>query len=105
MRDGEEIDLEATILAHVDRRAGLSPDGRLYRSQRKCRRELIILIDHSLSTDSYMNGYYILSVARQAVTLTSTVFAGAANRFQIDALSSHTRNQSEYSTIKSFREN
>lgn len=107
MPDGEEIDLEAAILAHVDRRAGLSPDGRLYRSKRKCRRELsiLILIDHSLSTDSYMNGHHILSVARQAVTLTSTVFAEAATRFQIDAFFSHTRNQIEYSTIKSFREN
>lgn len=107
MPDGEEIDLEAAILAHVDRRAGLSPDGRLYRSKRKCSRELsiLILIDHSLSTDSYMNGHHILSVARQAVTLTSTVFAEAATRFQIDAFFSHTRNQIEYSTIKSFREN
>lgn len=106
MADGAEIDLESAILWHVDRRAGLSPDSRVYQSSRKSRRDIsvLILLDHSLSTDSYTNGHHILSLACKAITLTSAVFAEAKTRFQIDAFYSHTRNQIEYSTVKAFHE-
>ncbi len=56
--DGEELDFDAVIRAVVDRKAGQTPDERIYRKQRKTRRDVaaIVLLDMSASTSSIIKG-------------------------------------------------
>jgi hypothetical protein len=52
--DGDELDFDAVIRAVVDRKAGQTPDEKIYRKQKRTRREVaaILLLDMSASTSS-----------------------------------------------------
>jgi nitric oxide reductase NorD protein len=53
LEDGEEIDLERSVEAHVARRMGMSPDARLYKARKRESRDVatLFLLDMSASTD------------------------------------------------------
>ncbi len=104
--DGVEIDLDALVESYADLAAGKTPSEKLYLSSRKTHRDiaLIVLIDRSLSTDSYTQGQRILDVEKKSVLLFSELLNEAGDQFQIDAFSSRTRNHCDYLTLKSFRE-
>jgi nitric oxide reductase NorD protein len=103
---GEEPDLEALVENFADLHAGRTPSEKIYLSKRKKRREvsLILLMDLSLSSDGYTGGYRVLDVEKQSVILFSQLLSEWGDRFQIDGFASHTRNQCEYLTLKSFKE-
>ena len=52
--EGEELDLDRVVETHVDRRAGLPPDGAVYMSRRRQHRDVAaaFLLDMSASTDA-----------------------------------------------------
>ncbi len=52
--EGEELDLDRVVETHVDRRAGLAPDGAVYMSRRRRHRDVAaaFLLDMSASTDA-----------------------------------------------------
>ncbi len=52
--EGEELDLDRVVEAHVDRRVGRPPDGAVYMSRRRERRDVAaaFLLDMSASTDA-----------------------------------------------------
>ena len=52
--EGEELDLDRVVETHVDRRAGRPPDGAVYMSRRRHRRDVAaaFLLDMSASTDA-----------------------------------------------------
>lgn len=104
--DGVEIDLDALVESYADLAAGKTPSENLYLNSRKTHRDLalIVLIDRSLSTDSYTQGQRVLDVEKKSVLLFSELLNGAGDRFQIDAFSSRTRNHCDYLTLKSFSE-
>lgn len=101
---GEEPDLERIVDNFAERAAGKTPDENVYISRRKRRRELVItiLMDLSLSTDSFTGGLRILDVEKQAIVLFSEILAESGDRFSIAAFSSRTRNHCRYLHIKKF---
>lgn len=93
--DGEDVDLTAAIDDHVARRAGRGDDPRLYVRREKRRREFVttVLIDVSMSTDSWVAGRRILDVAREASLVLGEVADQLGDRLRILAFASETRNR------------
>jgi nitric oxide reductase NorD protein len=93
--DGEEIDLDAAVDDHVTREAGRPGDPRVYIRQRKRRREFAttVLLDVSMSTDSWVAGHRILDVAREATLVLGEVAHQLGDCLQVLAFASETRNR------------
>ncbi len=93
--DGEEIDLDAALADHVERRAGQGGDLRLYVRSKKRRRDFatLVLLDVSMSTDSWVQGRRVLDVAREAALVLGEVADQLGDRVQILAFASETRNR------------
>lgn len=93
--DGEDIDLTSALDDHVDRRAGRGGDPRLYIRQQRRRRDFatLVLLDASMSTDSWVDGRRILDVAREAALVLGEVSSQLGDRLQILAFASETRNR------------
>ena len=93
--DGEDVDLGAAIDDHVARRAGRGDDPRLYVRRQKRRRDFVttVLIDVSMSTDSWVADRRILDVAREASLVLGEVADQLGDRLRILAFASETRNR------------
>ena len=93
--DGDEIDLDAALADHVERRAGHGGDLRLYVRSKKRRRDFatLVLLDVSMSTDSWVQGRRVLDVAREAALVLGEVADQLGDRVQILAFASETRNR------------
>ena len=93
--DGEDIDLDAAVDDHVDRRAGRAGSPRLYVRQQRRRRDFatLVLLDVSMSTDSWVGGHRILDVAREATLVLGEVADQLEDRMQVYAFASETRNR------------
>jgi nitric oxide reductase NorD protein len=92
--DGEDIDLRAVVEEHAARRAAHGGNTRLYTRRARKRRDFAttVLLDLSLSTDSWVEGRRVLDVAREAVLVLGEVSAAFGDRIQVLAFASHTRN-------------
>lgn len=92
--DGEDIDLRALVDEHAARQAGHGGNTRLYTRRAKRRRDFAttVLIDLSLSSDSWVDGQRVLDVARDAAFVLGEVTKSFGDRIQILAFASHTRN-------------
>jgi len=104
--DGEEIDLEAAVDARVTQIAGRGNDPRVYLRQKKRRREFAttVLIDASMSTDSWVDGRRILDVAREATLVLGEVAHQLGDRMQVLAFASETRNRCQVWNVLDFGE-
>lgn len=104
--DGAEIDIDALVENAALLAAGRTPGDRLY--IRAVRRErdiaLLILMDLSLSTDSYVKGLRILDVAKESLLVFGEVWSKEQNDFGVAGFSSNTRHSCRYLEIKSFHE-
>lgn len=103
---GDDIDLDATIDAFSDIHAKRTPDERLYISKKRRRKDLsvLILMDTSLSADSYTEGKKILDIEKQALICFGEVLSEYDIEFQIDTFNSRTRNYCYYKNVKKFDE-
>lgn len=103
---GDSFDLDALTDLYVDIHSGKSPDERVYLSQRKKDKDLAILVlmDLSLSSDSYAAGNRVLDVEKQASILFGEILNEFDIHFAIDGFSSKTRNFTTYLTLKDFDE-
>ncbi len=104
---GDDIDFEAIVDAFAEIKAKRTPSDRLYTTKRKRKKELsvLILMDTSLSADSYTNNIHVLDVEKIAVLLFGEILSQYDISFQIDTFSSHTRNNCSYRHVKTFNEN
>lgn len=104
---GEDIDIDAVTDNFARIYAGQSPSENIYLSKRKRRKDLsiLILLDNSLSSDSYSNDHRIIDIEKQSVILFGEAAKEYEINFQIDCFNSRTRNLCRYNTIKSFKEN
>lgn len=104
--DGEDVDLAALVDAHADRRAGRDGGGRLYVRQQRRRRDFAttVLLDVSLSTDSWVAERRVLDVARDAVFVLGDVADQLGDRLQILTFASHTRNRCHVWEVKGWRD-
>jgi nitric oxide reductase NorD protein len=104
--DGEEVDLEAVVDDQVAQRAGYAENPRVYRRQKKRRREFAttVLIDVSMSTDSWVDGRRTLDVSREAALVLGEVAHQLGDRVQFLAFASETRNRCHVWEVLRFGE-
>lgn len=100
-KEGEEIDLDATVEALSDLRAGQSPSERYYVRLSRHQRNIAtaFLIDLSGSTSGWIN-----ETERMALLLLSEAMARIEDRFAIYGFSGQTRKRCELFRIKGFDE-
>lgn len=103
---GDEFDIDATTDMITDVLSKKTPSENIYLSNRKKEKDIsiLLLLDISLSSDSYAAGNKIIDVEKQV----SILFGEILNEFNIDfsinCFYSKTRNYSTYLTLKNFDE-
>lgn len=103
---GEEFDIDAITDLFVDVNSGHTPSEKIYLSKRKKEKDLsiLLLLDVSLSSDSYAAGNRVIDVEKQVSILFGEILNEFNIDFSIDCFYSKTRNHSSYITIKDFDE-
>ncbi|MCO5249633.1 MAG: VWA domain-containing protein [Chitinophagales bacterium] len=104
---GESFDLDALTDLYTDIHSGRTPDERVYLSPRKKEKDIsiLLLLDLSLSSDSYAAGNRILDVEKEVSILFGEILDEMNIEFSIDGFYSKTRNYTTYITLKDFQEN
>jgi nitric oxide reductase NorD protein len=104
--DGDDVDLAALVDAHGALRAGRGLDPRLYVRQERQRRDFAttILLDTSLSTDSWVDNRRVLDVAREAILVLGEVTHQLGDRLQLLTFASHTRNHCRVWEVKGWND-
>ena len=104
--DGDDLDLDAIVNEHADRRSGRGPSGRVYlRKPRRLRSfATTVLLDISLSTDAWVQNRRVLDVAREAVLVLGEVADRLGDPLQVLAFASQTRNRCRVWTVRDWGE-
>jgi len=104
---GEEFDIDAITDLYVDVHSKKIPSDKIYLSNRKKEKNLsiLLLLDISLSSDSYAAGNRVIDVEKQVSILFGEILNEFNIDFSIDSFYSKTRNFSTYLTVKDFDEN
>ena len=103
--DGEDIDLDASIRYHSDRRAGVVPESALYCARRRQDRDLacLLLADLSMSTDSWVSSEHrVIDVVRDAAFLFCEALSATGDCFGVYGFSSVKRGHVRFHVIKDF---
>lgn len=101
---GDEFDIDAATDMVTDVLSNRTPSENIYLSNRKKEKDIsiLLLLDISLSSDSYAAGNKIIEVEKQV----SILFGEILNEFNIDfsihCFYSKTRNYASYLTLKDF---
>lgn len=120
LEDGEEIDLNAVVAAHVDRRSGVSPSLKVYRARQLLERDVAVLflLDLSSSTaarlptlaateasaSSKPEGPRVIDLIKEAVALLAVALEEIGDAYAIYGFSSSGRHDVEVYPVKSFKE-
>lgn len=93
-REGEDVDFDALVDHLSEVAAGRTGSDRLYLRQERRRRDVAttVLLDVSLSSDSWVEDRRVLDVAREAVLVLGEVAQLLGDRLQVLAFASSTRN-------------
>ena len=104
---GESVDLDALTDLYTDIHSGISPDERIYLSQRKKEKDIaiVVLLDISLSSDGYAAGNRVIDVEKEVSILFGEILHEFGIAFSIDGFYSKTRNYTTYLTLKDFGDN
>jgi nitric oxide reductase NorD protein len=104
--DGEELDLSALVHALADRRAGASGSDRVYSSARSVQRDLAVavLVDVSLSTDSWAEDRRVLDVEKEALLALAGGLDACGDENAIFTFTSRRRDSVWVRTVKEFRD-
>ena len=105
--DGDDLDLEACIDARADLRAGHPMAQALYRSQKRTKRDMaiLLLIDISGSTDGWVSsGRRVIDVEREALLLVCIALGAMGEPYAVQAFSGHGPRSVSVRTLKRFDE-
>ncbi len=132
LEDGEEIDLDRSIEAHISRRMGEIPDPRVYKARKKEARDVatLFLLDMSASTDEpihreprkynddddpddWMKAWQrrpqaaqrprrIIDVNKEALVIMAQSLEELGDQYAIMGFSGHGRDNVEFYVIKEF---
>jgi nitric oxide reductase NorD protein len=104
--DGDELDLSALVRSVADRRAGGIGSERVYTAVRNVARDLsvCVLVDVSLSTDSYVEERRVLDVEKEALLALTHGLAACGDEHAIVTFTSHRRQRVDIRTVKDFEE-
>ena len=103
-RDGVELDIDAVVNRFADIKGGHSSDDRLYFRNKKQKKDwqCLLLLDNSLSTDSWIANHRILDVIKDSVSLVGDAFSQDPETIAVAAFHSNTRHQCVYDVLKDF---
>ncbi|MBK6264011.1 VWA domain-containing protein [Marivirga sp. S37H4] len=106
LSSGANFDLDAVVDFYTDIHAKRTPNENIYIDNRKKEKDLslMILLDLSLSSDSFVNNRKVLDVEKEVSILFGEILNEFGIDFCIDGFYSKTRNHSSYITIKDFDE-
>ncbi|MDV7339157.1 VWA domain-containing protein [Terasakiella sp. A23] len=104
--DGEELDIEAVVRARADLKANGVSSNRIYTSTKIQSRDLAvsILVDVSLSTDSWLDNRRVIDVEKEALTILGNGLAACGDDFAIHTFTSRKRSYVRIDEIKGFDE-
>ena len=104
--DGEELDLSALVRSLADRRAGAQGSEHVFSSARMVQRDLsvAVLVDVSLSTDSWAEDRRVLDVEKEALLSLSAGLEACGDEHAIFAFTSRRRQSVWVRTVKDFEE-
>lgn len=104
---GETFDLDVLTDLYADIHSKVTPDERVYLSQRKKDKDIaiLVLLDISLSSDGYAAGNRVIDVEKEVSILFGEILNEFNIDFAIDGFYSKTRNFTTYLTLKDFKEN
>ena len=105
-RDGQDIDVDAVVDSRATLLAGKSPDPRVYvrRKVHDADLSLLVLVDASLSSDSWVTGRRVFDVARDAAQVLVEAFRPTATQLSLAAFYSNTRRDCRFVLAKRFNE-
>lgn len=100
-RDGDEIDLDATIEAYGDQSAGFTPSDRLFIRLLRDERDIatLFLVDMSSSTEGW-----VCKTLKEALVLLSESLKALGDRYAIYGFSGMRRTRNEIFHVKAFDE-
>jgi len=105
---GDRLDLDSCISASIDRRAGLTPDHRVYETTQMLSRDLsvLLLLDISESTRDRVKdtNTTVLAMERAAASLLAQAMHELGDPFAIHAFCSNGRSEVRYYRVKNFNE-
>ncbi len=101
-RDGERIDIDTLVDNCSLLHARQTPSERVYLQKKKQNRNIatLILIDLSLSADSYVQGRKILEVCKESLVVLGHVLERLDDRVEVAGFYSSTRKSCHYLTLK-----
>lgn len=104
--DGSELDMDAVVRTECDFLATGSRSDRLYLQARQQSRDLAvtILVDVSLSTDSWVNGRRILDISKEALITLATGLATCRDAFSIYTFTSRKKDYVRITEVKKFND-
>ncbi|MCA9582775.1 MAG: hypothetical protein KC416_13340, partial [Myxococcales bacterium] len=99
--DGDELDIDALIDRAGSVSAGRTPTDRVYARRKRNDRDIatMILLDLSLSSDSWVQNRRILEVTQDAVALLGDALDGVRDAFAVAGFRSHTRRDCRWLTL------
>lgn len=99
--DGDEIDLDAQVDAHIDRRSGLDPSARLFSRRIRSERSFaaLFMVDMSGSTKGWVN-----DAEREALIMLCEAIEALGDDYAIYGFSGWTRTHCDIYRIKAFGE-
>ena len=106
--EGDLLDLDAAVAATVNRRCGVSPDGRVYVRAARARREVAVLLLLNLSAstgDPVRHGEgRVIDLERRAALLLGEVLARTGDPFAVHGFTSNGRHEVDYHRFKELDE-
>lgn len=104
--DGDELDLSALIRSYADLRSGRPGSERVYLQARNAERDLsvAVLVDASLSTDSWVDNRRILDVEKEALLALSHGLDACGDEHAVFAFTSRQRRWVSVTYLKDFDE-
>lgn len=99
--DGEDIDLDALVAAHADRKGGAEPSSRVFAQRQRDQRSLavMLMIDMSGSTKGWVN-----DAEREALVLLCEAIEALGDAYAIYGFSGWTRTRCDIYRVKRFAE-
>ena len=103
-RDGEELDLSALVRSLADRQAGAPGSDRVFSVARTVQRDLAVavLVDVSLSTDSWVEDRRVLDVEKEALLALAGGLDACGDEHAIFTFTSRRRDAVWVRTVKDF---
>ena len=102
--DGTEIDIDAVVDRQATLMAGRHPDPRIHvrRKQHDAELAILVLVDASLSSDSWVAGKRILDVVRDSAQVIVESFQPTSAKLCLGAFHSNTRRDCRFVLAKGF---